>query len=662
MGNDRIIDGDHYDTATVDMGAYELPRIWYAEADGTGDGESWNSADSLKDAINSASSGDEIWVKEGSHRPGSSVTDSFLLKSGVAVYGGFEGAETALSDRDWAVNETILTGDLDDDDEPDFVNRTDNSYHVVKGVDGGLLDGFTIKGGNANGSGLNDYGGGIYCYQTSPTIRNCLVEDNYSEDRGAGMYCFDCDSLVLASCVFRGNMTAGSGGGVKNNYHANPSIINCTFFNNSAGTSGGGMCNSQYSSPTVTNCIFFSDTGGEISNFLSSSPVVTYCAVEGGYLGEGNINLSSEDDPFVNSGTPAGADGDYWTDDDGLQLGLTSPCIDAANGDVAPSTDMLASRHTDITDTDNGGFGYPDYVDIGAYEFYDPGNDCACGPRKICIPVSDDEWQYNPDLSDKFPDMKRYNVCKEAPVNGNYNCFAWSIDITYGHITPDYVDATYGDDDTDYEVSDFGYMYSKLGKTAIVYWFSDWPTDPPTHAAKLLPHNCASSKLAENIRIQHDRNEMEGGDHYGDIAEIFTEELASCWDFQCSQPWTEGDHWSIDTSEEGSAEFSGIDNQQGSITQSVRIDTSKTYNVRINIVSFEYQGDDEGVLEIYLGGTLVQRITESGSTYLKKYTFTDIQPTSGDELKLKAICNKISGSASLDIDIDFISVRENVAP
>ncbi len=402
MGNTRKGDGDHNSegavSATVDMGAYELPKIWFVYGDvqgGNDDGSSWGHAfNDLQDALDLAldiADCNEIWVAKAAepYKPidGTNRTKSFVLVQDVPVYGGFEGGEAALKDRDWAANKTILSGDINE-----LGDANDNSFHVVTGVNGGLLDGFTISGGDANGSGLDGYGGGIYCYQTSPTIRNCLIEDNYSEDRGAGMYCFDSDSLVLASCVFRGNKTAGSGagafnqycspqftnclfleneaegrgggGGVKNNYHANPSVINCTFFNNSARDGGGGMCNSQYSSPTVTNCIFFSDTtGGEISNFTSSNPVVTYCAVQGNdpySPGEGNIALTVNPfvDPFVNSGTPAGDDGAYWTDDDGLRLASDSNCINAANGDVAPPTDILGIIR-----------GIPDYVDIGAYEF-----------------------------------------------------------------------------------------------------------------------------------------------------------------------------------------------------------------------------------------------------------------------------------------------------
>jgi hypothetical protein len=65
------------------------------------------------------------------------------LKSGVAIYGGFNGTETSLSQRDFETNITILSGDVGA-----VGDYTDNTYHVVtaSGVDASaILDGFTIS-------------------------------------------------------------------------------------------------------------------------------------------------------------------------------------------------------------------------------------------------------------------------------------------------------------------------------------------------------------------------------------------------------------------------------------------------------------------------------------------------------------------------------------
>jgi hypothetical protein len=80
--------------------------------------------------------------------PGDPRTATFQMKSGVALYGGFSGTETARNQRDWAANVTILSGDIGAEGD-----NSDNSYHVVTANNtdaSAVLDGFTISGGNAN--------------------------------------------------------------------------------------------------------------------------------------------------------------------------------------------------------------------------------------------------------------------------------------------------------------------------------------------------------------------------------------------------------------------------------------------------------------------------------------------------------------------------------
>lgn len=51
-------------------------------------------------------------------------------------------------------------------------------------------------------------------------------------------------------------------------------------------------------SPLITNCILYGDAGGEIVSSTSAAPTVTYCDVQGGFAGTGNI---SADPLFVNA-------------------------------------------------------------------------------------------------------------------------------------------------------------------------------------------------------------------------------------------------------------------------------------------------------------------------------------------------------------------------
>ncbi len=123
------------------------------DASGANNGSSWADAfTSLQSALASASSGDDVWVAAGTYKPtaGSNRSISFEMLSNVEVYGGFAGTETAIEQRFWKRNPTLLSGDLLGNDNGavfvDEATRSDNSYNVVKfeGVSDSRLDGFTV--------------------------------------------------------------------------------------------------------------------------------------------------------------------------------------------------------------------------------------------------------------------------------------------------------------------------------------------------------------------------------------------------------------------------------------------------------------------------------------------------------------------------------------
>jgi len=110
--------------------AAQATRVLYVTPGGSSYCKSWATACTLQYALSAATAGDEIWVAEGTYKPttGTDRTATFRLKSGVGVYGGFAGTETARGQRDWVAHPTVLSGDIR------YVGyNNDNSYHVVTG-------------------------------------------------------------------------------------------------------------------------------------------------------------------------------------------------------------------------------------------------------------------------------------------------------------------------------------------------------------------------------------------------------------------------------------------------------------------------------------------------------------------------------------------------
>jgi hypothetical protein len=397
-----------------------------ADAAGANDGTSWADAfNFLQDALSDAKNGDEIRVAEGIYKPDEDTDNptgtgdceaTFQLKKGVTIKGGYAGfGEPDPNIRDIKIYETILSGDLDGNDvavnDPcDLLTeatRLENSYHVVTNInidETAVLDGFTITAGNANGSPdyERDRGGGMFNnghdYLCNPTVAGCTFFGNSATESGGGIFNYEhgdgeC-SPILTNCAFIRNAGGSEGGGMSiwgghsvvtnctfdDNYSrycgggmvtagSNPTVSNCTFSNNSTDGDGGGMWN-YFSNPALTNCILWGNTdsgptdeSSQIYNYISSTPVINYCCVQGWSGALGGIGNMGDNPFFVDADGPDNIAG---TVDDNLRLMEGSPCIDAGNNNEPglPETDMDGRPR--IIDGDCNG---SDIVDMGVYEF-----------------------------------------------------------------------------------------------------------------------------------------------------------------------------------------------------------------------------------------------------------------------------------------------------
>jgi WD40 repeat protein len=343
-------------------GSETMERIYVkADAQGSYDGNSWNTAfNDLQDALNVAQPNTEIWVAAGVYRPdrGTGMREaSFRLRNGVCLLGGFSGTEANRYQRDPNNRETILSGDLNGDDGPDFANIDENSYHVIsarESVKNAVLDGFTIRGGNANGpqedghgngGGMfNDRGhcalinctfirnrsdlagGGISSWGTL-AISNCAFSDNLTRGRGGGLWCSGNDTSVLTECIFAGNKAHDHGGGVAHRGQAGAIFIGCRFVGNSAPDSGGlHTQGSFYTQPILVNCVFYANVASEVAGGMTNrgtSPALANCVFAGnsagGYAGAmhslQNASPVLTNCTFVGNSAPANSGGVFHGDD-----------------------------------------------------------------------------------------------------------------------------------------------------------------------------------------------------------------------------------------------------------------------------------------------------------------------------------------------------------
>lgn len=236
------------------------------------------------------------------------------------------------------------------------------------------LKGFTIQGG------MSSEGGGIACRSSSPTIEYNIIQDNIA-DAGGGVFCRNSNAKIQyniirgsyilspsgnpgggicclenSNCQIRfniitdnenqdggglaiygssptvthnliaGNAAFDLGGGIRFESSGEPLLVNNAIVGNHGGTQGDALYIGYDCTPTITNSIIWDNTGGgsTIQNF--GSPTISYCDIEGGFTGTGNIN---EVPLFRNT-----VGGDFHLKSVECGDALSSPCIDAGDPEI----------------------------------------------------------------------------------------------------------------------------------------------------------------------------------------------------------------------------------------------------------------------------------------------------------------------------------------
>ncbi|NQU43528.1 right-handed parallel beta-helix repeat-containing protein, partial [bacterium] len=197
------------------------------EATGAETGENWDDAlTSIPQALQVAEGNSlpQVWVAEGLYQ------DPFSLRSNIAVYGGFAGAEVVLAERDPEARLTIIDVSKAENGLP-----TSTAVSLGTSIGSARLDGFLVTGArNASGNG-----GGLWVnsFGTGNVIASCTFTGNYAL-RGGGMDVGVQQSLLVENCRIVGNEAEERGGGINMGGAGQLRLTDCVVANNRAGRGG----------------------------------------------------------------------------------------------------------------------------------------------------------------------------------------------------------------------------------------------------------------------------------------------------------------------------------------------------------------------------------------------------------------------------------------
>nr|WP_321406272.1 T9SS type A sorting domain-containing protein [uncultured Carboxylicivirga sp.] len=291
----------------------------------------------IQSAITAAQAGDEIWLASGTYyvTEGTATSDQLLIEQSIGIYGGFSGTETSLTDRNWNLYPTIISGDIGVAD--DLSDNTERLIRVAAASDDKVvIDGLILE--KAYG------GGGIFTMTGDVELVNVIVRDNHATSYdGGGVYNRYC-TLQLVNCLIYNNESNRWGAGVYQDLdQGSTTLINCTVVNNHSNDTGGGLFGHSVGNLKVYNSIVWGNTANVTGDNTYNVSMVQYSCLEDAISGTGNIN----DNPlFVDESA------------NNYNLTGTSPAIDAASNDLISEPKDL-NCHTRIIAT----------VDMGAMEY-----------------------------------------------------------------------------------------------------------------------------------------------------------------------------------------------------------------------------------------------------------------------------------------------------
>ena len=164
--------------------------------------------------------------------------------------------------------------------DPDCVTLDGEGTHQIMAshymTPGSYIEGFTFVNGYQ--ASAHDNGGGLGCWISSATVRNCVFRDNVcSELSGGGLAV--CADMVVEDCEFYGNQAPFGGGAVHSEYGGGLVIRNCLFVDNHA--DDGGAISMFSTNVLIEGCTFVDNSaeyGGAILVAFASDCLLSSCS------------------------------------------------------------------------------------------------------------------------------------------------------------------------------------------------------------------------------------------------------------------------------------------------------------------------------------------------------------------------------------------------
>ena len=342
----------------VDRGAYEVPLTLYVATNGLNVAPYTNlatAATAIQTALTAAASGDQVLVADGVYTGSGNRNLSF---GGKAVH---------LRSRYGQTNCII-----------DCQNA--GRAFLIQSGEGrdSIVDGFTVRNGSAQPgggfyirnsspvirdcliescSGSTSGGGGLACDNASALILNCLIRGCRAVYRGGGFYSYGLATNVIVNCIIRANSVESAPGGGGLALYGPARVLNCTVTENYSQTDGAGVLSGSGANPVLANSIIWGNTGQRYGKQIYClDGTVIRCLLSNGTQDIGGsaalidclyadplfLNASQADyriratSPGIDAGTNAYVLADTLTDY------LSRPRIVDGNGDSVASVDMGA--------------------------------------------------------------------------------------------------------------------------------------------------------------------------------------------------------------------------------------------------------------------------------------------------------------------------------